>query len=184
MKLGKKGKWVAGALAAAGTASGLFASYNDVRNDLMAQEQPWVGELHKSQVCKINAAARDYTVQNGAFKTNLAVQAALKSAGLEVDVMIPEIEIGERELAAALRAHEESCEAKYGKSGFKHLTDGVTFTVRKVGEILFALGVREALVFAGEHLYLLLLVENDQGPKPTIMVAEGGGPVRHLELTA
>ncbi|MCD8498017.1 MAG: hypothetical protein LRZ85_08055 [Alphaproteobacteria bacterium] len=172
MKLGKKGKWAAGALAAAGVAGGWFASYNDVRDDLLRKEQPLIGQLHKSEICAINATAREYVLHNAGFKTNKALQGLLRSTGLQVDVMIPEVEIGERELSSAMSKNLPACEDKHGKPGLKHVTDTVSYLSEKMGEIAIALGLKTAFVFAAEHIYLPLFVENEHGPAPDTMVAE------------
>lgn len=170
--MGRKSKWIMGSAAAVAATGGLFASYNDVRGDLLAQNKPLMGEIHKSTVCQVNATAREYTFRNAVFKPNKMLQDALAETGVNVDIMIPDIEITQRELANAMKHYEERCEAQYGKSGIKHVTDIFSGGIRKVGEVLFAIGVKEALVFIGEYIWLVVLVENDKGLTPEVMVAQ------------
>ncbi|HRQ62137.1 MAG TPA: hypothetical protein PLO23_11625 [Alphaproteobacteria bacterium] len=180
----KFSKWKAGIIGLF-TAGGVAAvpmheSYHQLKDRMIADNTPMFGEMDRSTLCSIESAAQSHALRHTLHRANTSIQKLLKHQGADTDVMIDAFEVTKHELQDAIEEYAQDCEKKYGKSMAKKIRDGFSGLLDKTGDVLISLGIKQAAVFLFEHLYLILLVENEHQPgdAPKILVASAPAAVK------
>lgn len=173
----KFSKWKAGliGLFSVGGASAIpvHGSYHDLKEQMIKDNTPIFGEMDRSTLCSIESAAQSHALRHTLHRVNKSLQTLMDQQGADMNVVIDAFEVTKHELQDAVEEYAQDCEKKYGKTVAKKIRDSFSGLLDKTGDVLISIGIKQAAIFLFEHLYLILLVENEHQPEgaPKIMVA-------------